>query len=84
MTNWWEHLFRGKGRDEAGELERQQGINLARAAAKTATLEHYMWSTLPSAKKATGGKILVPHLSVNSVVFFCCISIPDMLRRVSL
>lgn len=57
----------GKSRDEAGELEEQQGINVARAAAKTATLDHYIWSTLPSARKFTGGKILVPHLSVNPV-----------------
>lgn len=68
MTNWWEHFLGGKSRDEAGNLEVQQGTNLARAAAKTATLEHYIWSTLPSAKKTSGGKILVPHMLVISVV----------------
>lgn len=65
MTNYWEHAFGGKGLDEAGELEEQQGANLAKAAANTATLEHYIWSTLPSAKKLSDGKIPVPHWSVS-------------------
>lgn len=68
MTNWWEHLFSGKTRDEAGELEEKQGTNIARAAAKTSTLEHYIWSTLPSAKKLTGGKLLVPHLDYKVAI----------------
>lgn len=62
VTNFWDHFFMGKSRDESGSLEEQQGIRLARAAAKTATLEHYIYSTLPGAAKATGGRIVVPHV----------------------
>lgn len=61
VTNWWEHLFRGKTADEAGEIEEQQGMNLARAAARTESLEHYIWSTTPSAKKQFPGKHVTPH-----------------------
>lgn len=61
VTNWWEHLFRGKTQAEAGEMEEQQGMNLARAAAATETLEHYIWSTTPSAKKQLGEDHTTPH-----------------------
>lgn len=61
VTNWWEALFRGKSQDEAGEIEERHGLNIARAAAKTATLEHYIWSTTPSAKKQLAGQHLTPH-----------------------
>jgi hypothetical protein len=43
------------------KVEKAQGINLAKAAASTSTLEHYIWSTLPDAKRISGGKYLVPH-----------------------
>lgn len=62
VTNYWEHFFGGKSREESGRIEQQQGISLAKAASKTATLEHYIYSTLPGAAKATGGKIVVPHV----------------------
>lgn len=65
VTNWWEHLFRGKTQEEAGEVEERQGMNIARAAAKTAGLEHYIWSTCPSARKQFEGKHMTPH-SKNS------------------
>jgi hypothetical protein len=60
VTNWWEHLAQGKTQDEAGEIEEEQGMKLARAAAATPTLEHYIWSTTPSAKRKV--KVLTPHM----------------------
>lgn len=43
VANWWEYLSPGKTRgDEAGELEEQQGINNARAAAQKSILRHYI------------------------------------------
>ncbi|KAJ3485397.1 hypothetical protein NLG97_g6823 [Lecanicillium saksenae] len=39
------------------ELETQQGIIMAKAASATATLEHYIWSTLPNGTK----DFPVPH-----------------------
>ncbi|KAK4448497.1 hypothetical protein QBC34DRAFT_438927 [Podospora aff. communis PSN243] len=50
VTNWWESLFTGSSQHEAGAIEESHGMNLALAASKTPTLEHYLWSTQPSSK----------------------------------
>lgn len=68
VTNWWEHLFRGKTQDEAGEIEEEQGMKLARAAAATDSLEHYIWSTTPSAKRKFKGKLVTPHMDYKANV----------------
>jgi hypothetical protein len=68
VTNFWEHLFTGKTQDESGEAEQRQALNLAHAAAKCTTLEHYVWSTLQSAKKRSNGKFLVPHFDYKAEV----------------
>ncbi|KAI2919195.1 hypothetical protein CBS147320_8649 [Aspergillus niger] len=47
--------------EESIEIEASQGINLAKAAAKTPTLKHYIWSTLPDNRKISGGTCSVPH-----------------------
>lgn len=43
-------------------------MNIARAAAATRTLEHYIWSTTPSAKVMTLGKHLAPHMDYKAKV----------------
>lgn len=43
------------------EIEASQGINLAKAASKTPTLEHYIWSTLPDNQSISNGSCSVPH-----------------------
>ena len=43
-------------------------MNLARAAAATSTLEHYIWSTLPSAKTLSKGKAPCAHLDYKAEV----------------
>ena len=68
MTQFWAHVAPGRSQDEAGEREAQQGFTLARAAAKTSTLEHYICSTHPSASKISGGKWKVPHLDYKASV----------------
>jgi hypothetical protein len=68
VTQWWEHLFKGKTQDEAGEIEEEQGMNIARAAAGTRTVEHYIWSTTPSAKKMFNGRLLTPHMDYKAKV----------------
>lgn len=68
VTNFWEFVFTGKTPEEAGKAEGIQGMNLARAAARTPTLEHYLWSTLPSADGPTNGTIHVPHLDYKAAV----------------
>ncbi|OJJ97043.1 hypothetical protein ASPACDRAFT_123766 [Aspergillus aculeatus ATCC 16872] len=42
-------------------LETQMGVNIATAAAATATLEHFVWSTLPDSKANTTGQVVVPY-----------------------
>ncbi|KAH8200577.1 hypothetical protein TruAng_005229 [Truncatella angustata] len=68
VTNWWEHLFRGKSQDESGEIEEEQGMRIARAAAQVPTLEHYIWSTCPSAKRMFNGELLTPHMDYKANV----------------
>jgi hypothetical protein len=43
-------------------------MNIARAAAQISTLEHYIWSTQPSAKDATDGELEVPHMDCKARV----------------
>ncbi|KAK0653040.1 hypothetical protein B0T16DRAFT_110383 [Cercophora newfieldiana] len=68
VTNWWEHLFTGKSRKEAGDIEEEQGMNIARAAAATFTVQHFIWSTTPSGIHKTLGKIPVPHMDYKANV----------------
>ncbi|GME52724.1 hypothetical protein VE03_03405 [Neofusicoccum parvum] len=68
VTNYWEHLFTGKSQSEAGEIEEEQAMLLAKAAAQTETVEHYVWSTLQAAKDLTNGKYPVPHLDYKARV----------------
>jgi hypothetical protein len=68
VTNWWESLFTGKSQWESGDIEESHGMNLARAAAKTPTLEHYLWSTQPSAKRTFPGKLETPHMDYKANV----------------
>jgi hypothetical protein len=68
VTNFWEHLFTGNDADASGLKEQQQATNIAIAASKTEGLEHYVFSTLPSATKTSNGKIAVPHLDYKAEV----------------
>ena len=43
-------------------------MRLARAAARVNTLEHYIWSTTPSAKRKLNGKVLTPHMDYKANV----------------
>lgn len=56
MTDFYA-LFQKHGPAKAKEMEREQGITLAKAASATSTLEHYIWSTLPNGTE----KYPVPH-----------------------
>jgi hypothetical protein len=60
MTNFFE-AFPKVGMAKGIEIEAKQGINLAKAAAATASLQHYIWSTLPNSRCVSAGKVIVPH-----------------------
>jgi len=68
MTNFFEPFIAHMSPEKAIEVESEQGINLAKAAAATSTLEHYIWSTLPNAKAISAGKYLVPHFEGKNVI----------------
>ncbi|PNY27047.1 NmrA-like family domain-containing protein 1 [Tolypocladium capitatum] len=67
VTDFFEP-FTKHGPEKAVEIESAQGINLAKAASKTASLEHFIWSTLPNGGRLTGGKYLVPHFVAKNRV----------------
>jgi hypothetical protein len=56
------------GRTKAGELEQKQLINIANAAAKTSTLQHYIFSGLPHAAEISKGQLKVPHFDFKAEV----------------
>jgi len=58
--------FGKHGPAKAMEIEVVQGTNIAKAAAATETLEHYIWSTLPDGKTVSNGKYLVPHFEAKN------------------
>jgi len=60
ITDFFEP-FSKFGPEKAVEVEVAQGKALANAAAKTETLKHYIWSTLPNGKQLSGGKYNIPH-----------------------
>ncbi|KAK4213097.1 hypothetical protein QBC37DRAFT_181468 [Rhypophila decipiens] len=67
LTNFFEPFMAHNSPTKAMEVEYQQGVNLALAAASTLdTLEHYIWSTLPDAKAVSNGKFLVPHFDAKA------------------
>jgi hypothetical protein len=66
-TNFFEPFIKS-GNEEAIDIETRQGINIAKAAAATPTLEHFIWSTLPNTSRISDGRFAVPHyVSKNRV-----------------
>ncbi|KAM0259701.1 hypothetical protein ACHAQJ_003135 [Trichoderma viride] len=60
ITNFFDR-FGQLNAEESINIEVQQGVNLANAAAATPTLEHYIWSTLPNSRRLSNGQQIVPH-----------------------
>lgn len=70
VTNFFEPFLAHQSPERAMEIEYQQGVNLALAAASTLdtgtnTLEHYFWSTLPDTQAISEGRFLVPHFDAK-------------------
>ncbi|KAF5646379.1 nitrogen metabolic regulation nmr [Fusarium sp. NRRL 52700] len=80
VTNFFQN-FPTLSADAAVEEEAMQGINLARAAISTPTLEHFIWSTLPNAFRVSEGKSFVPHFAGKNKVDDYIKSQPDLLRK---
>ena len=43
-------------------------VNMARAADKTASIEHYIWSTLRDSSELMGRKFWLPHVDYKAIV----------------
>jgi NmrA-like family len=67
ITDFFEP-FAKYGPTKAIEIESTQGINLAKAAAATSTLQHYIWSTLPNGKATSNGRWVIPHFEAKNKV----------------
>jgi hypothetical protein len=67
VTDFFEP-FAAHGPTRAIDIEVNQGVNIAKAASKTPTLEHYIWSTLPNGSKLTDGKYRIPHFEAKNKV----------------
>ncbi|EGS22458.1 uncharacterized protein CTHT_0019960 [Thermochaetoides thermophila DSM 1495] len=68
VTNFFEPFAKLFDGPKTAEIEKQQGINIAQAAAVTDSLEHFIWSTLPNSHAVSGGKFSVPHFDGKASV----------------
>jgi uncharacterized protein YbjT (DUF2867 family) len=68
VTDFYEPFATGIGPEKAMQIEYDRGVKLARAAAKTATLETYFWSTLPAASDLSNGEVKVPHFDAKGAI----------------
>jgi hypothetical protein len=80
VTDFFE-LFQAIGPEKAMDVEAAQAVTIAKAAAATCALEHFVWSTLPDAKTASSGKILVPNFESKNVADRYIRSQPDLLAK---
>jgi hypothetical protein len=67
ITDFFEPFAAG-GPEKAMKVELEQGKKLADAAAKTSTLKHLIWSTLPNGRKISNGKYVVPHFDAKNKI----------------
>ncbi len=82
VTNFFEPFIAHQSATKAMEVERQQGINLATAAAAIPTLEHYIWSTLPNGRAISNDKYLVPHFEgKNRIDAYIRTQLPALLAK---
>ncbi|KAG2419247.1 hypothetical protein HFD88_004042 [Aspergillus terreus] len=65
MTDFFEP-FAKHGPHKAIDIEQRQGENIARAASKTAGLQHFLWSTLPDGNTLTKGEFVIPHFEAKN------------------
>lgn len=81
VTDYYDFFFE-RGKDASIELEYLYWTNLAKAAAKTPTLETYIWSTLPDTSAITGGEAIVPHFKGKGQVdSFIKKSLPELYEK---
>ncbi|KAH8803674.1 hypothetical protein F5884DRAFT_712563 [Xylogone sp. PMI_703] len=80
VTNFFEPFASG-GPDKAIQVELAQGKNIANAASKTDTLQHFIWSTLPGISEISNGKHKVPHFDAKREIDGYIKGIPTLLSK---
>ncbi|EXJ83108.1 hypothetical protein A1O1_06726 [Capronia coronata CBS 617.96] len=81
VTDYWQYVA-NHGNVEAGNIETRQGIGLLGALARSPTLQHFIWSTLPGAIATSPNDIQVPHMdSKNRVDKYLEQHYPDLLAK---
>lgn len=73
VTNFFEPAM-SVGFEQARKIEYQQAVNMVKAAKRTPTLQHYLWSTLPNSNALSKGKYNVHFFDIKS-------SIDDYIRQ---
>ena len=81
VTNFFEPFAAHQSPAKAMEVELQQGLNIANAAAAVPELEHFIWSTLPNGMAISGGKYLVPHFDAKNKIDAHIRSLPNLLAK---
>jgi hypothetical protein len=69
------------GSERGRDIEAEQGRNVARAAQATPTLEHFIWSTLPSTSVASNGKYTCANFEGKSAANDFIRTLPDLLAK---
>ncbi|MCJ1311243.1 hypothetical protein MMC25_004914 [Agyrium rufum] len=70
MTSFGDYL-QAYGGVKGSEVESFHGISIAKAASRISTLEHFVWSTLPSGLRESEGTLFVPHQEGKAQVDEC-------------
>lgn len=86
ITNFVEHFVKAgadqAAADVASRAESLQGENIVTAAETVQdTLQHFLWSTLPDAKRVTQGRIHVPHYQSKTAIEDLIRSKPALLAK---
>lgn len=83
VTNFFE-TFQSDTIEKSMEVETKLGISLAKAAADTESLQHYVWSSLPNSKKVAGGKTFVPYYESKNEIDRYIQSIPHLWAKATI
>lgn len=71
----------GANAAEAIELESRRVMNVADAVSATPSIEHFIWSTLPHARRITGGKLQPAHFVAKNRLDDRIKGDPDLLKK---
>lgn len=69
------------GSERGTDIEAEQGRNVARAAQATPTLEHFIWSTLPSTSEISNGKWACANFEGKHAANKFIRTLPDLLAK---